>query len=76
MTETNPKAGSFADLFQQSIRQFKEGEVVRGTVLSVDPDHIIVVEGDRWGQDAASLRDDNRQHMPPMAALIEAGLRS
>ena len=42
MTETNPKAGSFADLFQQSIRQFKEGEVVRGTVLSVDPDHIQV----------------------------------
>jgi small subunit ribosomal protein S1 len=42
MTESNPKAGGFAELFQQSIRQFKEGEVVRGTVLSVDPDHVQV----------------------------------
>ncbi len=29
-----------------------------GAIRSVDPDHIIVVEGDRWGQDAASLRDE------------------
>jgi len=42
MTESKPKAGGFADLFQQSVRQFKEGEVVRGTVLSVDPDHVQV----------------------------------
>jgi len=27
-------------------------------IRQVDPHHIIVVEGDRWGQDAASLRDE------------------
>ncbi len=29
-----------------------------GAIRSVDPHHVIVVEGDRWGQDAASLRDE------------------
>jgi small subunit ribosomal protein S1 len=31
---------SFATLFEQSLRSVKEGEVVRGTVLSIDDDHI------------------------------------
>ncbi|MEM7413582.1 MAG: 30S ribosomal protein S1 [Myxococcota bacterium] len=31
---------SFADLFESSIRAIKEGEVVKGTVLSIDDDHV------------------------------------
>ncbi len=31
---------SFADLFLQRVRNLKEGEVVRGTVLAIDNDHI------------------------------------
>jgi small subunit ribosomal protein S1 len=31
---------SFADLFETSAKSVKEGEVVRGTVLSVDEDHV------------------------------------
>ena len=31
---------SFAELFETSLRSIKEGEVVRGTVLSIDEDHI------------------------------------
>ncbi len=31
---------SFAELFEQSVKNFKEGEVVRGTVLSIDEDHV------------------------------------
>lgn len=47
MSETpNQTAGqegggeSFAELFESSLRSIKEGEVVRGTVLSIDEDHI------------------------------------
>jgi len=43
MTEPS-KAGasspSFADLFEKSVRQIKEGEVVRGRVLSVDEENV------------------------------------
>jgi len=35
-------AQSFAELFENSIKQMKEGEVVRGTVLSMDADHVQV----------------------------------
>ena len=31
---------SFADLFQARVRSLKEGEVVRGTVLAIDSEHI------------------------------------
>ncbi len=31
---------SFASLFEESIRAVKEGEVVKGKVLSVDDDHV------------------------------------
>ena len=31
---------SFADLFETSTKSIKEGEVVRGKVLSVDDDHV------------------------------------
>ena len=37
---TQAVGGSFAELFEQSVRSVKEGEVVRGTVLSIDEDHI------------------------------------
>jgi small subunit ribosomal protein S1 len=43
MTEVTSGSGageSFADLFEQSVKNVKEGEVVRGTVLSVDEDHV------------------------------------
>ncbi len=43
MTETT-KTGSegFAALFESTVRELKEGEVVRGTVLSVDGDNVQV----------------------------------
>jgi small subunit ribosomal protein S1 len=31
---------SFADLFEKSLRSVKEGEVVRGTVLAIEDDHV------------------------------------
>ncbi len=40
---TNPNPSPrFAELFEQSLRQVKEGEVVKGTVLSIDSDHVQV----------------------------------
>ncbi len=45
MTENNQDASGsprFAELFEQSLKQVKEGELVRGTVLSVDSDHVQV----------------------------------
>jgi small subunit ribosomal protein S1 len=44
MTERAKTSGgqTFAELFENSIKQMKEGEVVRGTVLSVDADHVQV----------------------------------
>jgi len=43
MTETTQQAGageSFAELFGNSARSFKEGEIARGTVLSIDDDFV------------------------------------
>ena len=42
MSEASPtgSGGTFAELFEQSVKNVKEGEVVRGTVLSVDEDHV------------------------------------
>ena len=43
MTETTQLAGggeSFADLFGSSERSFKEGEIARGTILSIDNDWV------------------------------------
>jgi small subunit ribosomal protein S1 len=48
MTEPSKSGGSsesFADLFEQSVRQIKEGEVVRGRVLSVDEDNVQIDVG-------------------------------
>jgi len=45
MTEitTHKRGGeSFAELFEKSTKQMKEGEVVKGTVLSLDADHVQV----------------------------------
>jgi len=36
---------SFADLFEESVREVKEGEVVPGTVVAVDDDHVQVDVG-------------------------------
>jgi small subunit ribosomal protein S1 len=48
MTEAS-KAGasspSFAELFEKSVRQIKEGEVVRGRVLSVDEENVQIDVG-------------------------------
>ncbi|MEE2665793.1 MAG: 30S ribosomal protein S1 [Myxococcota bacterium] len=43
MTESNEI--SFAELFSQQTTQYKEGEVVQGTVLSIDEDHVQVDVG-------------------------------
>ncbi len=42
MSEASTTGGgeSFAELFEQSVKNIKEGEVVRGTVLSIDDDHV------------------------------------
>ena len=43
MTENNQDTNGsprFAELFEQSLKQVKEGELVRGTVLSVDMDNV------------------------------------
>ena len=36
---------SFADLFEASVKHVKEGEVVEGTVVAVDEDHVQVDVG-------------------------------
>ncbi|MBW2315990.1 MAG: 30S ribosomal protein S1 [Deltaproteobacteria bacterium] len=36
---------SFADLFEQSVKEVKEGEVVEGTVAAIDSDHVQVDVG-------------------------------
>jgi small subunit ribosomal protein S1 len=40
--QTQPSGESFADLFERESPRIKEGEVVRGRVLSVDADHVHV----------------------------------
>ena len=40
ISRTGASEGSFADLFEKSVKQVKEGEVVRGRVLSVDEDNV------------------------------------
>ncbi|MDH3211078.1 MAG: 30S ribosomal protein S1 [Myxococcales bacterium] len=37
---TTTGGGTFAELFEKSVKSVKEGDVVRGTVLSVDEDHV------------------------------------
>jgi small subunit ribosomal protein S1 len=45
--EINSASGeeSFAELFEQSVRKLKEGEVVKGKILSIDDDHVQVDVG-------------------------------
>ena len=45
MTDASKAGSSFADLFEKSVRQIKEGEVVRGRVLSVDEDNVQIDVG-------------------------------
>jgi small subunit ribosomal protein S1 len=40
VTASTSRGESFASLFEESIRAVKEGEVVKGKVLSVDEDHV------------------------------------
>lgn len=41
MSDVSTTAGeSFATLFEESIRSLKEGEIVSGTVLTIDEDHV------------------------------------
>src|SRR5690606_12853176 len=40
-----PQGESFAELFEQSVRTIKEGEVVQGTVLGIDSEHVHVDVG-------------------------------
>jgi len=44
-TTQTPGAESFKELFEQKTTPMKEGEVVKGTVLSVDDDHVQVDVG-------------------------------
>jgi small subunit ribosomal protein S1 len=44
-SRTGASEGSFADLFEKSVKQIKEGEVVRGRVLSVDEDNVQIDVG-------------------------------
>jgi len=44
-TPTTANEESFADLFESSQSLVKEGQVVTGTVLSVDPEHVLVDVG-------------------------------
>jgi len=37
VTEQNPSGESFAELFGSVDRSFKEGEIAKGRVLSIDP---------------------------------------
>jgi small subunit ribosomal protein S1 len=39
-TSTETLGGGFAELFENSIKSLKEGEVVRGEVLSIDDEHV------------------------------------
>jgi len=41
----SPAEESFAELFESSQSLVKEGQVVSGTVLSIDPDHVLVDVG-------------------------------
>ena len=40
--EAPPQEESFEALFEESLAKIRDGEVVKGTVLSVDPDHVLV----------------------------------
>lgn len=45
MTESTQTELSFAELFEQSSQQLKEGEVTRGRVIAIDDDHVQVDVG-------------------------------
>jgi len=44
-SDTQPQTESFADLFEKAARTIKEGEVVQGTVLGIDNEHVHVDVG-------------------------------
>ena len=56
--ETSNTSGeeSFAELFEQSVTKLKEGEVVKGKILSIDADHVQVYETAKTPRAMASIR--------------------
>jgi small subunit ribosomal protein S1 len=46
-TQSTPAEESFADLFESTSQLVKEGEVVKGTVLSIDPEQVLVDVGSK-----------------------------
>ncbi len=42
MSEETEDMGQFEELFEQSLRSFQEGEIINGTVVSVDHDYVMV----------------------------------
>jgi hypothetical protein len=55
---TETAGGGFAELFAQSLKTMKEGEVVRGTVLSIDEENIQIDIGFK----SEGLRGRGRPH--------------
>lgn len=43
--DSDPKMEDFMSMYEESIKQFEEGEVVTGTIISVDRDHVLVDVG-------------------------------
>ncbi len=42
MSEESEDMGQFEELFEQSLRSFQEGEIINGTVVSVDHDYVMI----------------------------------
>ncbi len=42
MSDDTEDMGQFEELFEQSLRSFQEGEIINGTVVSVDHDYVMV----------------------------------
>ncbi len=42
MSDESEDMGQFEELFEQSLRSFQEGEIINGTVVSVDQDYVMV----------------------------------
>ena len=42
MADESEDMGQFEELFEQSLRSFQEGEIINGTVVSVDHDYVMV----------------------------------
>ncbi|PIP40840.1 MAG: 30S ribosomal protein S1, partial [Desulfobacterales bacterium CG23_combo_of_CG06-09_8_20_14_all_51_8] len=43
--DSDPKMEDFMSMYEESLKHFEEGEVVTGTIISVDRDHVLVDVG-------------------------------